>query len=145
MRLPTVSWAHPAVKGAFSKWVASHELIQCSYYFKTDYVFLFFFFLNSHIELRLTMCQTILHRGTQKEMIVFKHRNICRLDTMNESTIFSIKQSHRLFVVVKFNCKKKKPTLTAYLNLEKYWILFADWQFFYLSMHVCVMVWHPLR
>lgn len=59
-------------------------------------------------ELRLTMCQTILHRGTQKEMIVFKHRNICRLDTMNESTIFSIKQSHRLFVVVKFNCKKRK-------------------------------------
>lgn len=30
----------PCTTGPFSKWVASHELIQCSYYFKKDYVFL---------------------------------------------------------------------------------------------------------
>lgn len=28
------SWSPPCSTGPFSKWVASHELTQCSYYFK---------------------------------------------------------------------------------------------------------------
>ena len=55
----------PCSPSPFAKWVASHGLIQCSYYFKKDYVFLLF---ETERAASLTICQTIRQRGTLKEM-----------------------------------------------------------------------------
>lgn len=59
----------PCSADPFSKWVASYELIQCSYYFKKDYVFLLCAIARLRERERmkatsLPMCQNILQPKT---------------------------------------------------------------------------------
>lgn len=114
----------PCSTGLFAKWVASHELIQCGYYFKTDDVFLLFETASlKERELPLSLwAKTVQQQGTVKEMSAVWAKNI---KDKNESNKRKGCASVLYFGI--FQSKRVTPALVIerfqlnVMQLKSYW------------------------